>query len=64
MNWQLSNMVLNGGNGGGGGDGNVGLQQQQQHQQQQHQQQQANAMNRPPATEYTLQGKPLDRSRF
>ncbi|KEZ46195.1 hypothetical protein SAPIO_CDS1079 [Scedosporium apiospermum] len=45
-------MVVNGGNGVGGVDGNVGMQQQQQQQQQQ----QANVINRPPGTEYTLQG--------
>ncbi|PKS05535.1 hypothetical protein jhhlp_008052 [Lomentospora prolificans] len=40
-------MVVNGGNGVGGMEGNMGMQQQQQ---------QANAANRPPGTEYTLQG--------
>ncbi|SPO03517.1 probable signal transduction scaffold protein, essential for virulence and fertility [Cephalotrichum gorgonifer] len=45
--------MVNGGN-GGGGEGGQGMQ--QQHQQQQQQQQQGNVPNRPPGTEYTLQG--------
>lgn len=51
MSWQISNIMINGGNGVGGGEGSMGMQQQQQ------QQQQGNIPNRPPGTEYTLQGE-------
>lgn len=50
MSWQISNIMVNGGNGVGGGEGNMGMQHQHQHQQ-------GNIPNRPPGTEYTLQGE-------